>query len=324
MQTNNAIYGRTNHPDFPAYTCGGSSGGGAAAVKLGISDADIGNDFMGSIRVPAHFCGIYGMIGTDKVIPLENIVGGKPYGSTMSNILRIGVQAANLNDLHLLFTIIADESKIFPLLGTSDELKIAYTTDCGGLPISKEYRECFIDFIEGLSAKNHINNINQFDFNFEKSRECFLKLLYGNMSVSLPSIIRLLMHSKMSNKLKDYLNQEEEREECIVQLDQMMAEYDILLAPVTATPAFQHKSPIRTLGHQAIYDDIFVDDTKVSYSAANMGYTTPFSLTGSPVIVIPIGKTAKGLPMGVQVVGRKMREYDLLKNAGIIAEYTKC
>lgn len=256
MQTNNAIYGRTNHPDFPAYTCGGSSGGGAATVKLGISDADIGNDFMGSIRVPAHFCGIYGMIGTDKVIPLENIVGGKPYGSAMSNILRIGVQAANLNDLHLLFTIIADESKIFPLLGTSDELKIAYTTDCGGLPISKEYRECFIDFIKGLSAKNHINNINQFDFNFEKSRECFLKLLYGNMSVSLPSIIRLLMRSKMSNKLKDYLNQEEEREQCIVQLDQMMAEYDILLAPVTATPAFQHKSPIRTLGHQAIYDDI--------------------------------------------------------------------
>lgn len=69
---------------------------------------------------------------------------------------------------------------------------------------------------------------------------------------------------------------------------------------------------------------IFVDDTKVSYSVANMGYTTPFSLTGSPVIVIPIGKTAKGLPMGVQVVGRKMREYDLLKNAGIIAKYTKC
>lgn len=319
MQTFNSVYGTTNHPEFPEYTCGGSSGGGAAAVKLGICDADIGNDFMGSIRVPAHFCGIYGMIGTDKVIPLENIVGGNPYGSTMSNILRIGIQAANLNDLHLLFTVIADDSKIFPLVRTTEPLKIAYTTDCGGLPISKEYSECFIDFLERLAEKNHVNKINQFDFNFEKSRECFLKLLYGNMSVSLPSIVRLMMRSKMSNKLKDYLYQEEEREQCIFKLDQMMAGYDVLLAPVTATPAFQHKVPLRTLGHQAIYDDILVDHTKVSYSVANMGYTTPFSLTGNPVIVIPIGKTAEGLPMGIQVVGRRMHEYDLLKNAEIIA-----
>ncbi|ACL76977.1 amidase [Ruminiclostridium cellulolyticum] len=320
MQTFNEIYGRTDHPDFPEYTCGGSSGGGAAAIKLGLCDADIGNDFMGSIRVPAHFCGIYGMVGTDKVIPLENMVGGKPYGSTMSNILRIGIQAANLSDLHLLFTIIADDSKIFPSTRNSGQLKIAYSKDCGELPISKEYVACFTDFIKGLSAKYYVNEIHQAEFNFQKSRECFLKLLYGNMSLSLPKIVRLMMGSKMSDKLKDYLNAEEKREECIVQLDQMLAEYDILLTPVTATASFQHKCPVRILGHQAIYDDIPVDDTKVSYSVANMGYTTPFSLTGNPVIVIPIGRTAKGLPLGIQVVGRRMYEHDLLKCTGIIAQ----
>jgi amidase len=319
MQTFNDIYGRTNHPDFPEYTCGGSSGGGAAAIKLGISDADIGNDFMGSIRVPAHFCGIYGMIGTDRIIPLENIVGGKPCGSTMSNILRIGIQASDLSDLHLLFTIIADDSKIFPLARNPDKLKIAYTKDCGGLPISKEYITCFTNFIEGLSAKYQVNEIYQSDFDFQKSRECFLKLLYGNMSVSLPMVVRFMMGSRMSNKLKDYLNEEEKREECIAQLDKLMAEYDILLAPVTATAAFQHKSPVRTLGLQAIYDDISVDNARVSYSVANMGYTTPFSLTGNPIIVIPIGRTAKGLPLGIQVAGRRMHEYDLLKYAGLIA-----
>jgi amidase len=54
-----------------------------------------------------------------------------------------------------------------------------------------------------------------------------------------------------------------------------------------------------------------------------MGFTTPFSLTGSPAIVIPIGKTTEGLPMGIQVVGRRMREYDLFKNTEILAELTK-
>jgi len=319
MQTYNDVYGRTNHPDFPEYTCGGSSGGGAAAVKLGISDADIGNDFMGSIRVPAHFCGIFGMIGTDKVIPLDNIVGGKPLGSTMSDILRIGIQASFLSDLHLLFTIIADDSKIFTLIQNSDKLKVAYSKDCGGLPVSNEYSECFMDFVERLSEHFNVSEIRQSDFDFQKSRECFLKLLYGNMSVLLPGIVRLMMGSKMSNKLVDYLKAEEIRDECIAQLDQLLAEYDVLLTPVTATAAFKHINPVKILGNQAIYNDIPVDDKKVPYSVANMGFTTPFSLTGSPVIAIPTGKTAKGLPLGVQVVGRRMHEYDLLKHADMIA-----
>ncbi|WP_040949745.1 amidase [Gorillibacterium massiliense] len=320
MQTFNGLYGRTNHPDYPEYTCGGSSGGGAAAVKLGICDADIGNDFMGSIRVPAHFCGIYGMIGTDKVIPLDNIVGGKPHGTTMSNILRIGIQAAHLDDLRLLVTVIADDSKIFPETRCSDQLKIAYTKNCGDLPISQEYAGCFADYINGLSINAQASEVDPNVFPFQKSRECFLKLLYGNMAVSLPTIARIMMGSKMSRKLKTYLELEEEREGYMAQMDHILAEYDVLLAPVTATPAFRHIRPVRTLGHQAIYEDFLVDETKVSYSVANMGYTTPFSLTGNPVVVIPIGQTAKGLPLGIQVVGRRMHEYDLLKSAGIIMQ----
>lgn len=176
-----------------------------------------------------------------------------------------------------------------------------------------------MDFIKKLSENYQVNEIDQSDFNFQKSRECFLKLLYGNMSVLLPGIVRFMMGPKMSNKLKDYLNEEERREECVTQLDRMLAEYDVLLTPVTATAAFKHISPVRMLGSQAIYDDIPVDDKKVSYSVANMGYTTPFSLTGNPVIVIPIGRTAKGLPLGVQVAVRRMHEHDLLTNASMIA-----
>jgi amidase len=318
MQTFNEVYGRTNHPDNPEYTCGGSSGGGAAAVKLGISDADIGNDFMGSIRVPAHFCGIYGMIGTDKVIPPENIVGGKPYGRTMSDILRIGIQTADLEDLHLLFTVLADKAKAFPPEQNPCPLKIAYTKDCGGLPLSKEYSSCFMEYVNRLSEKAYVKEMVDSDFDFQKSRECFLKLIYGNMSVMLPGIVRLLMGSKMPWKLKDYLIEEEKREECILQLDRVFGQYDVLLAPVTATAAFRHKLPLRMRGNQAVYDPILVDDKKVSYAEANMGFTTPFSLTANPVIVIPIGKTKEGLPLGIQVIGRRMHDFDLLSKAGML------
>jgi len=90
-------------------------------------------------------------------------------------------------------------------------------------------------------------------FDFEKARGCFLKLLYGNMPVSLSPVVRLAMRSKAPVRLKDYLETEEVR--------------------------------------------------------------NPFSLTGNPVVVIPIGKTREGLPLGIQVVGRRMREKDLLRAA---------
>lgn len=318
MQTFNAIYGRTKHPDFPEYTCGGSSGGGAASVKLGISDADIGNDFMGSIRVPAHFCGIYSIIGTDKVIPLENIVGGKPYGSTMSNILRIGIQAKTLEDIDLLFNILANKSTIFPCTYSNNSIKIIYTESSSGLPLSEDYKYVYDEYINKLKKIFQVKKITQEQFDFSKARDCFLKLIYGNMSISMPSIIRLLLKSKMSSKLKDYLLAEEVREKCIIQLDSLFDNYDILISPVTVTPAFKHKLPVKTRGYQSIYDDMLVDGTKVSYATANMGYTTPFSLTSSPVIVIPIGKSKEGLPIGIQIVGRRFHDLDLKKIATIL------
>ena len=87
---------------------------------------------------------------------------------------------------------------------------------------------------------------------------------------------------------------------------------------MTATAAFRHKLPLRMRGNQAVYDPILVDDKKVSYAEANMGFTTPFSLTANPVIVIPIGKTKEGLPLGIQVIGRRMHDFDLLSKAGML------
>ncbi len=320
MQTFNNIYGRTSHPDFPEYTCGGSSGGGATAIKLGISDADIGNDFMGSIRVPSHFCGIYGMIGTQKVLPYEQLVGGNPYGSTMSNILRIGIQASSLQDLNTLFCILANKNMIFPSSDSKTNIHIAYSEHCGELPLAQNYSLIFQEFITKLSKTYPTSSIKETQVDFKKARDCFLKLLYGNMSTTLPSIVWIAMGPKMSNKLKDYLLQEEERERIINQLDLLYQDYDILLTPVTASSAFPHILPKKMRGGQAIYDDMIIDGNKVPYSVANMGYTTPFSLSSSPVIVIPIGKTKEGLPLGIQVIGNRFHDLDLIKIASILEE----
>lgn len=320
MQTFNSVYGRTNHPDFVEYTCGGSSGGGAAAVKLGISDADIGNDFMGSIRVPAHFCGVYGIIGTDKAIPLPNLVGGKPYGSTMSNILRAGIQALSLQDVALIYNLLSEHGVLFPSTFSCEFINIIYTDNSNNLPLSEEYKSVYDQYISTLKSKFNVQKMSNDDFDFSKARDCFLKLIYGNMSISLNPIVKLMLRSKISPSLKNYLADEEIREQCIHQLDSLFLEHDILISPVAATPAFKHKMPIKTRGYQAIYDDMLIDGKKVPYAVSNMGYTTPFSLTSNPVVVIPIGKTKDGLPVGVQIVGRRLHDLDLIKIVALIEQ----
>jgi amidase len=73
-------------------------------------------------------------------------------------------------------------------------------------------------------------------------------------------------------------------------------------------------------GIQPFYNSFEVDGVITSYASANLGYTTPF-LTGNPVITLPIGSTAEGLPVGVQVVGRRYRDYDLLSAAEILKTF---
>lgn len=318
VQTFNDIYGRTKHPIFPEYTCGGSSGGGACAVKLGISDGDIGNDFMGSIRIPAHFCGIYGIVATDKIIPPEPLTGGRPYGSTMSGILRIGIQASSLEDLYLLYEVLCEKAKLLPCNSNESPLRIAYTKNSGSLPLAKDYELAYTSFINKLNNVFLTEEISDEKFSFEKARQCFLKLIYGNIAISIPPMLRPFIKPKMSAKLKAYLLAEEEREQCLQQLEQLFNNFDVLISPVSATAAFKHKLPVRTFGQQQIYEDMLIDGRSVPYSVANMGYTTPFSLTSSPVIVMPIGISSEGLPLGVQLIGKSFQDLDLMASSLLI------
>src|SRR5262245_43164531 len=107
-QTQNPIFGRTNNPWNLERTPGGSSGGAAAAVAAGMTPLEIGSDLVGSIRLPAHFCGIYGLKSTEHRVPLSGFV--RPPESTPRPVrimASIGPLARSLDDLELALSIIA-------------------------------------------------------------------------------------------------------------------------------------------------------------------------------------------------------------------------
>ncbi len=316
-QTDNPVYGRTCHPLFPERTCGGSSGGGACAVKLDICDADIGNDLMGSIRIPAHFCGIFGFVPTGSAISLHGFAGGKPMGSTLSKMLRIGLQAKTPEVIEVLYSVLTEYG--FPSANgeLGNRLKIAWSLDCGGLPLGKDSRECLKGFLERIGENNDLYELQGDDYPFNLARESFIKLLYGAIASTLPPAAfiaaRYLMGNKhMDRRLKTYLEAENQREECKRAMRRLMERFDCLLTPVTATPAFPHMKPDRVVNGQPFYGDFGVDGQKTLYATANLGYTTPF-FTADPVMSMPAGVTEEGLPVGVQVVCGAYRENGLMR-----------
>ncbi|MDD4019627.1 MAG: amidase [Eubacteriales bacterium] len=316
VQTDNPVYGRTNHPCFPERTCGGSSGGGACAVRLGISDVDVGNDIMGSIRIPASFCGVCGFVPTGGTISLDGFAGGKPMGSSLSRMLRIGLQARTLGDIQTVLPVVLDKHVPFIDETAGHPLRIAWSDDCGHLPLSDVTKKRFASFRQVLAAAHELYPLQPNDFDFDLARRCFIKLFYGALAAMLPPPVVLIekyvfQNRFLNSQLKDYLQAENELATCTRQLEELFDRFDCLIVPVTATPAFLHQKPDKMRGVQPIYRSFLVDGQKTSYASANLGYTTPFC-TAHPVIAMPIGKSEEGLPIGVQVVCGYHREKKLL------------
>ena len=112
--------------------------------------------------------------------------------------------------------------------------------------------------------------------------------------------------------LKGYFETLTERDNYIARLDTALEPWDVWLMPVAATAAFTHRPA---------WSAVEVNGKQYPHSIANGAYTIPFSLSGHPAVVIPVGQTSQGLPIGVQLVGKRWREMELLNIAKLLDPY---
>ena len=150
IQTDNAVFGRTNNPWDPARTPGGSSGGAAAAIAAGLSCLDLGSDIGGSIRIPSHFCGVFGLKTTGGCISGAGHLASRrrlvvPAGwEPLLELAAFGPIARSVDDLRLGFPVIADSARVAlerPPSRPGYTMRIAWTGDFGGAPLSEDSRE---------------------------------------------------------------------------------------------------------------------------------------------------------------------------------------
>ncbi|MDX1623270.1 MAG: amidase, partial [Gemmatimonadota bacterium] len=335
-QTDNPVFGRTNNPWDRSRTPGGSSGGGGAAVAAGLSPLDIGSDIGGSIRVPAHFCGVYGFKPTEHRVPSTghipdwHVPGKTPPGS-VRHMGVYGPLARSVADLELSFSILAGpdgsqpEVPPFPMEQVSappsvKELDIAWSDRLGGVTPSSETR-AMVEKIASTLERNgaRVERLEPM-IDFDSLWRTWGEVAGAEIGGPLPFLLRnmiwlqfLFMRDRTPiragilggirmdwRKLADALAR---RDEIIRRMEALIEPYDAWICPVTAGAAFAHRKPGKP---------VEVEDRKIPYFLAVGGYTTPFNVSGHPVVILPVGLTEKGLPLGVQVVGHRWKDERLL------------
>ena len=312
FQTNSPLFGRTNNPWNLDYTTGGSTGGGAAAIAAGLSPLEVGSDLGGSIRVPAHFCGLFGLKPTEHRVSTWGHIPelpGKP--KTIRHLQTIGPLARCVEDLRLCLLLIEEPpaQQQWLLNRSKPELTIehlrtyryAWTEGFGDIPASTETKKSLEKLalsLENLGCCLEKGNPSNLDFTLAK--ETYSEILSFEFGLS-------------SANQQQYDNALNRRDRVIDEIESFLSDWDVWLSPVVPIPAFTH----RPSG-----ESIEVNSQQLPYLRGIGAYTTIFNLAGNPVVVLPFTQSQQGLPIGVQLVGRRGSDMRLLAIAEQLTQVT--
>ena len=332
-ETDNPVFGRTNNPQALDSTPGGSSGGEAAAIAAGLSPAGIGSDLSGSIRVPAHFCGIVGLKPTTGRVPMD---GHTPSAAGLLSLgACIGPMARTVADLDLVFKVIADSTQLEVNKRTRSlqrevsvqrGLRVVWYSDDSVAPATDETRAAIVAAANALrEAGFEVNEETPPGISqgsrlwielFSRAASEQLREFYREREDEAGPLASTLLHNlESANDLQERIRQAEnaaaavlERERLREELLRWMKTTPLILAPVGSTPAFEHGAPRITVKGESL--SVF----------RAFSYSQTFNVFGLPSVVVPAGRSVEGLPIGVQIVGRPFEEKTALATAAIIEE----
>jgi amidase len=318
-ETDNYITGRTNNPWNLSYTAGGSSGGEAAAVSAFCSAGGIGSDGGGSIRVPAHFCGIAGLKPTPGRVPA---VGHYPEINHPGGLLGVaGPIARNVKDVRILFEVLQgyDPADPFsaPIARSRPELEnlnVGIIEQMNDTPVQSEVKDALHATARLLQDTLRIPAV---PFSTQGLEQAAALWWFFFAEISAP-FTRDIVNQKEGDAHwtgMELLNMVPEGKEISARSvvenlgsrDRMRAAFlqrlvntPLLIAPACGVTAFPHQQREWQAGGRSIN------------LLEAMAPVTPFNLLGLPSLVLPIHITNDGIPVGVQLIGRPYEEELLL------------
>lgn len=350
MQSDNPIFGKTNNPWDITKTSGGSSGGCATALATGMTPLSFGNDLAGSIRIPAAYCGVYGFKPSFGVVSLQGIqTDPAEKVNGLKSLAVAGPLARSIDDLELAMHIIAqtttEDRRLVPLARHNEvadisDIKIAWTDEFGGVPVDQEIKRKIQETISRFekAGATVVKVTPKIDFDLAwKTWGSFVGMQGG---YNTPNFVKWLglpftkgalkdvpMHQNIvkPHSVEKYMEALSIQDKMINIMENFLSDYDAFICPVSAVTAFNHHAPSKAYGNFSIYNTPIntggVDGVNLHYYMATQAYTTPFTLTESPVLTLPIGLSNQGLPIGVQLVGKRYEDFKLMQVAKTLDPY---
>ncbi len=237
----------------------------------------------------------------------------------------VGPLARSVEDLRLCLSLIegADgrhwEVPPAPRHDTSQrplqDYRIAWTDGFGGVPVSAETRAA-LERLAGQLAQAGCQVERRVlpGFDFGAAEQIFRAVAGFEAGPLLPMPIRFLVRLQIRATAGDgYVKGLNQRDALAARIEQFLSDWDAWLCPAAAVPAFTHRKP---------GVPIEVDSQNMEYGAAGSHYTTIFTVTGNPVVSLPIAPSGEGLPIGAQLVGRRWGDMELLNVAAAVADVT--
>src|SRR5271165_1023317 len=326
-ETDNLLYGKTRNPWNLERSAGGSSGGEASAIAAGLSAGGLGSDSGGSVREPAHFCGIASLKPTPGRVPGR---GHRPSSVGPFSILgAVGPMARTIADVALLFRTLCAQDSLDPESppvslrevspAQARQIPIGWFEDDGLTPVTEETRQAVRDAARALERQGF--NVQRFRPKaLEEARklwwiffvQCgamfYQQTIEGRENQLSPTfrgfleIARAEKPLTADSLLRAWAECDMVRHKVLAEMEQ----FPILLCPVCAVPAFRH-------GER----EWSVEGQTVRYLDA-MRYTQWFNLFAAPAAVVPVGRSAAGLPIGVQIGGRRFEDEAVLAVAACV------
>jgi amidase len=347
MQADNPIFGKTNNPWDTSRTSGGSSGGCATALATGMTPLSFGNDLAGSIRLPAAYCGVYGFKPTFGVVSIQGIqTDPKEKTNGLKTLAVAGPLARNIDDLELAMQIIArptsSDQRLVPINKQTSTpeiktLKIAWTDEFGDVPVDQEIKNAIEKYMLELeNAGATVVKVTP-ELNFYEAWKTWGSLvgMQGGYSTSnfikwmgLPFTKGVLKNVPMHQNIvkptsvEKYMKALNIQDSMITRMENFLNEYDIFICPVSSVLAFKHHAPSKSYGNFSIYNNpLSVNGQEIHYYMATQAYTTPFTLTESPVLSMPIALSKESMPISIQVIGKRYGDFRLLEVGKVIENY---
>jgi amidase len=341
-QSYNEVYGTTNNPWNPERTPGGSSGGAAAALAAGFVPLELGSDIGGSLRAPAHFCGVFAHKPSFELIPQRG--SGPPQTpavATHIDMAVIGPMARSAADLALELGVLAGPDELWdgigyklalpeprhdrladfrvlvidahPLCPTAASVKAALDNLAGNLSkVGCTVLHTSTKMPDLARTTRNYNELLSAFFSADQSPEERARTVAA--ADTLPADDQSLTAARLRGTTMSHtawIKAERIRNGLRIQWQALFREIDVIVCPPMPTTAFPHDhSPERTR-------QLNVDGRKVPYYD-QLTWPAIATLTGLPATVAPIGHDDSGLPVGVQIIGGYLEDRTTIAFAGLI------